>query len=180
MFTMPIKELENLGNSYSALAISSVEKVQSSVYDIISLFVREDIPGVFMCLNKPHSSVKQNLDERKINTDKIFFIDCITRALGEKKEGENVLHVQSPADLTGLSIAVTEFLQKIPGSKFMIIDALTTFLIYNQENLVVKFVKSITEQSSKFGVKTVILTPEPRGGNMINKISLFFDKIIRF
>lgn len=176
---MTLEQLDSLGDKYSALIITPVEKIQGATNSVIKSFLNSNTTGVYVCFNRPHKAVKSLIEKDGINTEKIFFIDCIATGLGEAEKSDNVLHIQSPADLTGLSIAINEFIEKIPDNKFLIIDALTTLLIYNREDIVIKFVKSISEQSMKSSLKTVILTPEPRGGDLINKISLFFDKIIK-
>lgn len=174
-----IKELEKLGDTYSGLVITPIENLQKNATRIVKNFTKSDIPGIYVCLNRPYKTVKKYLEKKGLKTDKIFFIDCITSSLDKAEESENVLHIQSPSDLTGLNIAISEFSEKIPGKKFLLIDALASLLIYNTENLVVKFVKLILEDVPESGLKAVMLTPATKGGELINKVSLFFDKVIK-
>ena len=176
---MYVKDLENLGEQYSVLIITSIDNIQDATNETIRYFTDRKIPGIYVCFNKPQKAIKRILEAEKINTEKIFFVDCITSAISEVENEENVLHISNPADLTSLSIAISEFVEKIPSEKFLVIDALSSLLIYNTENLVVKFVKSVIEESGRHGLKTVMFTTEPRGGNFMNKVSLFFDKIIK-
>lgn len=59
----------------------------------------------------------------------------------------------------------------------MIIDALSTLLIYNSENKVAKFVKEITECASKGNMEAIALSPKTKGKELLNKIFNFFDKV---
>ncbi len=177
---MKIMELDGLdGKSYSVLAVSPPDRLQEAADGMIGEYTKAGIAGVYVCFNKPQKAVKELLEKRGVDTSKVFFIDCITASLGEAENEKNVIHIQSPSDLTSLSIAINEFLEKVPGEKFLLIDALATLLIYNTEALVIKFVKSMVEETSRYGLKTVMLTPEARGGDLVNRISLYFDKVLR-
>jgi len=158
--------------------ITPVEKIQDTANKIIKTYNKKSISGIYIALNKPHETLEKVMQSEKIKTDKLYFIDCVKTA-EESKEREMVAHIQNPSDLTSMNIALNQFLDKIEGNKFVLLDSLTTLLIYNKENLVVMFVKSIIDEMRKQGVRMVILTPEPRGGELINKIALFFDKVLR-
>ena len=166
------QEIKKLGDSYSLLIISPINSLQNNINDALKTLTKT--PGAYVSLNKPHTGVKKVLNQEKISTNKIFFIDCISQPLEKQKE---VLHIRHPSDLTGLSIAITEFSEKIPGTKYIVIDALSTLLIYNKEELVITFVKKLLEKTQS-NTKIIISTPEAKGGEFINKISLFFDKVI--
>ncbi len=175
---MSLKHLENLGDSYAALVVTGTDKLQDATNEIIRDYTKKKVPGIYVCFNKPESAVRKILEDSKIDTEKIFFIDCITTSMGEPKGGKNVLHISNPSDLTGLGVAIREFMDNIPSDKFLVMDSLSTLLIYNTENTVVKFVKSVVDQSQQNRLKTTIFTTVPKGGNFMNKISLFFDKVI--
>ena len=171
------QDIKKLGDSYSLLIISPINNLQYQINSTLKELTKSDILGAYISLNKPYISIKKVLNQEKIETDKIFFIDCISQ-LSEKCKEKEVLHIRHPSDLTGLSIAVTEFVEKIPNDKYIIIDALSTLLIYNKEELVIAFVKKLVEKTQENNFKMIIFTPETKGGDFVNKISLFFDKVI--
>ncbi len=154
----------------SLLIIISVEKLQSSVNSIVKSF--KNIPGIYVSLNKTQKSTENILRKNKINTNKIFFIDCVT----SEKTREDVLHI-APDQLDLLSSAINTFIKDIKGKKFLILDALSTLLIYNDENKVAKFVKEITEYASQNDVKVVAFSPKTKGEELLNKIFNFFDEV---
>jgi archaellum biogenesis ATPase FlaH len=156
----------------SLLIITSVEKLQDEINKTISLFSRN--PGIYVSLNKTQRGVEEILHRNKIDTNKLFFIDCVS---GENTN-ENALNI-SPNNLDNLSYAVNDFIKEIPGNKFLIIDALSTLLIYNSENKVAAFVKEIIEYASRQGVDVVALSPLTKGEDLLNKIFNFFDKVSR-
>ena len=154
----------------SLLMLTSVEKLQDRINSIVSSF--KSIPGIYVSLNKTQKSTENILKRAKINTNKLFFIDCVTA----EKVRDDVLHI-APDQLDLLSSATNAFIKDIKGEKFLIIDALSTLLIYNDENKVAKFVKEVTEYASQNDVKVVAFSPKTKGEELLNKIFNFFDKV---
>lgn len=154
----------------SLLIITSVEKLQDRVNSMVKSF--KNIPGIYVSLNKTQKSTENILKKNKINTNKIFFIDCVT----SEKTREDVLHI-APDQLDLLSSAINTFIKDIKGKKFLILDALSTLLIYNDENNVAKFVKEVTEYASQNDVEVIAFSPKTKGEELLNKIFNFFDKV---
>lgn len=168
---------EDTPDGRSVLTIVPVEKLQKNINKTIKGLTAKGIPGVYVCFNRPQRAANASLEKEGIDTGRVFFIDCIATSLGNSSgKAENTVHVQSPADLTSLRIAIDEFIEKIPGRKFLVVDALATLLIYNSEELVLKFVKSLMEMARK-DIEIFVLTPDTKGGELINKVSLFFDEV---
>ena len=154
----------------SLLIITSVENLQNKINETIKSF--NGLPGVYVSLNKPQKSSEEILKKNNIKTDKLFFIDCVT----SEKTREDVLHIP-PNQLDKLSEAINTFIKDIKGKKFLIIDALSTLLIYNNENKVAAFVKEITEYDSENEVEVVAFSPKTKGEELLNKIFNFFDEV---
>ena len=154
----------------SLLIITSVEKLQEKVNDIVSSF--RDLPGVYVSLNKTQKSIEKILKKAGINTNNLFFIDCVT----SEKTREDVLHI-APDRLDLLDSALIAFMKGIKGEEFIIIDELSTLLIFNNENKVAKFVKKMTEYASEHDTKVIALSPKTKGEELLNKIFNFFDKV---
>lgn len=154
----------------SLLIITPVEKLQEKVNSVVKSF--DSLPGIYVSLNKTQKSMEEIFKKSGINTKKLFFIDCVT----SKKTRDDVLHI-APDRLDLLDSAVCEFIGDITGEKFLVIDALSTLLIYNSEDSVAKFVKKMTEYASENNVQTVALSPRTKGEELLNKIFNFFDKV---
>lgn len=174
---MDLTKLEKLGNKYSVLVVSPIDELQDNISTVCKQLVAGGGPLLYISLNKPHKVVKEVLENTGISTKKIFFVDIIAKSLGQETKEENVIHVENPADLTSLQIAITEFLEKIDKDKAILIDALATLLIYNTEEMTIKFSKEILEKSREF--RTVVFTPDAKGTGFIEKIAVFFDGTIK-
>jgi len=153
----------------SKLEIASIEKMQPRIVGAIRSLGGV---GIYVSLNKNQKRMKKLLDERKIDVKKIFFIDCVSSG----KVEEDVLQI-SPTQLNDLSYAVNSFMKEILGEKFLIIDALSVLLIYNNENQVAGFVRNITEYASKNDVEVVAFSAKTKGEELLNKIFSFFDEV---
>lgn len=154
----------------SLLVITSVEKLQERISSTVRSF--KNMPGIYVSLNKTQKSTESLLKKTGVDTDKMFFIDCVTT----EKTRDDVLHVE-PDQLGLLSTAINSFIKGIDGEKFLVIDALSTLLIYNSENDVAKFAKEVTEYAARNDVRVVAFSPRTRGEELLNKIFNFFDRV---
>ena len=156
----------------SQLILTSVEELQESINSKVKSL--GSIIGIYVSLNKTQKSTEDILKKSGVRTDKMFFIDCVTT----EKSRDDVLHI-SPEQLDMLSDAIKEFIKEINGEKYLLIDALSTLLIYNNENKVAKFVKEVTECATDNNVKMIAFSPKTQGEELLNKIFNFFDKVER-
>jgi archaellum biogenesis ATPase FlaH len=154
----------------SVLFLTPVDRLQGSLVNVLKKL--ESTPGVYVSLNKTQKSTELFLKEKGIDTAKLFFIDCVTA----DKTRDDVLHV-GPADLVLLADAIACFAREIKGDKFLIIDALSTLLIYNDENKVAQFVQRVTELASMNDVALFAFSPTTKGEELLSKIFNFFDEV---
>jgi hypothetical protein len=173
------EDFAGLDDYMTTLIISDANTLQSSTDTAVRYFSSKKYVGVYVCFNKPQKAVKAHLLKEKIKTDKIFFIDCITSFIGKANKEDGVLHICSPADLTGLQIAVREFIKSVPEPKYVFIDALAVALIYNKEEIILTFVKSLLETCFENKTRIVVLTPDIQKGELTAHITSLFDKVIR-
>jgi len=173
----PVEELEKIGDQFTVLMICPVQKLQNTINDILNFLAKNNMPGIYVSFSKPYKTLEKILKESNINTENLFFIDCISHSVNEPKKDNKVLYISNTGDLNGLGIGITQFMETIPGREFLLIDALETLLIYNKPDTIAMFVQSLINKSSKFDMRTVILTPKG-DKELIDKIGMFFDKII--
>ena len=80
------------------------------------------IPGVYVTLNKPYTTIKSILKETKVDTRLILFIDAITKTVGGKtKKTKECLFIGTPENLSDISLAMDQAVTSLPGhEKFLI------------------------------------------------------------
>ncbi|MFH1174848.1 MAG: DUF835 domain-containing protein [archaeon] len=154
----------------SVLVLCSVEHLQDELLQEVGAFSGK--VGIYVSLNKTQKSMEDLLRKQNIDTDKLFFVDCVTT----ERVRDDVLHI-SPEQLDLLSAAIRAFFSEIPGDKFLIIDALSTLLIYNNENKVAKFVKELTDAATRADVAVVAFSPKTQEEELLEKIFNFFDHV---
>jgi len=154
----------------SILVIIPADKLQDKINSTIKPC--KDLPIIYISLNKPKRSIEYIFKKKGIDTKKIFFIDCVT----SENMGGDVLHIP-PQRLDLLRVALNSFVNGIKGRKCLVVDALSTLLIYNDENKVAAFVKEITEYSSQNELDVTAFSPKTKGEELLNKIFNFFDKV---
>ncbi len=136
---------------------------------------------IYVTTNKPYKSLVNSLEDKKIKTDNIFFIDCISKEVGESgKDEDNCLYLDSPKSLTSMSIAINESIENIDGEKTLILDSLSTLLIYNDARTMGKFSNFLVNKMRSLEADAVILTLESDvDKDIIKKIQSFVDKVER-
>ncbi len=173
------KELKEMDGKKSFLLIMDATKLQGSMEALIRfLAVKKGMSGAVICLNKPYKSVKASLESKKISTKGILFIDTLSSTRTDLKPKGDAIMISNPSELTSISLASRSFI-KSAGSKFIIIDALSTLLIYNQPDAVAKFVRYLISFTSSEGIKVIVLTTESPNDRILPKVQPFFDKISR-
>ncbi|OIO26810.1 hypothetical protein AUJ14_00920 [Candidatus Micrarchaeota archaeon CG1_02_55_22] len=103
---------------------------------------------IYISLNRPHADLAVLLENESVDSKKVFFADAVTiQAGGERANSDNVVYLESPRDLTDLSIAIDALAPKlITGKKFVFFDSLTTLLLYHQPNSVARFIHFLTSK----------------------------------
>lgn len=147
-----------------------MKDLQKEIFATIKQF--KNIPCIYVTLNKPATKVKEELKKVSLQKDYLYFVDCIT----SNGKAKNVIFAESPSALTTISISITQLCEKIKGDKLLIIDSLSTFLIYNEINTLASFVSSVTKRNKN---KLVVFTPKEKDRTLIDKVCPFFDKIIK-
>jgi len=174
------EELKRLDGTKNFLVVSNAENLQKNVIDIVEFMIKErKIPGLYVSLNKPYTTIREILKKRKIE-DNLSFIDTLGSSKNKLKKKKNVLLLSNPADLTTIAISIGAFSKQVKAKKFLIIDALSTLLIYNNLESVAKFIQSLSSlASTNEDILMIFATSECKNDNLIQKITPFFDKVIK-
>lgn len=154
----------------SVLVTTSVENLQNGINSVIK--AQGETVGIYVSLNKTHEGVEKALKKSNINSNRLFFIDCVS---SEKSSTESI-NVK-PVELEKLAFVIKTFINQIKPKKYLLIDSIATLLIYNNENKVAQFIKTITEYASEKNVEVMALTQRTTGEELLNKVYNFFDKV---
>lgn len=149
------KEVKSL-KDYILLITVDAKNYQKTVIDVVKSLVDQNIPGVYVSLNKPYHIVKRMLELNGIDTRLIIFIDAASRT--EAKKIENCLFIGSPEKLSDMSVAMDQAVKALSNDKFLIFDSLNTLAIFNKQATVARFVHFLTSKMREWKVKGIIIT----------------------
>jgi len=160
------------------LHIIAPEKYFKGVLGIIKKQSKSSL--IYVTTNKPYSVLVEDLKKNKINSDKIFFIDCISRHIQQKENDvHNCVFIDSPSSLTSISIAISDATAHFKGKKVLLLDSLSVLLIYNDANTIAKFSNFILNKMRSIDVDTVILALESdEGKDVLKQVESYADKVI--
>jgi hypothetical protein len=175
------KELEKLPQPYTVLVLTQPSTHFQTYLSLIEyLTKREKMRGVCVTITRTAASLIKLLKERDIDTDGIYFIDCISKISGSAEECENCLYVSHPSNLTDISLAVTNGLNKLgDGKKFFIVDSWSSLLIYNDNKKVLGFSNFIINKLRAKETNGLMVTLQAKTDEeFANSLSVFCDKVI--
>jgi KaiC/GvpD/RAD55 family RecA-like ATPase len=154
------------------------DKYSEKINDIAEISAKLGEKVLYVSANKPYPTLIKNFEKSKIDTNKFFFIDCVTKNAAGSEAGGRVTCVSSPKALTEMNIAMKKVLEaNKPG--ITVFDSLSTLLIYEDSSVVTRFVHSIISVFRSVGSKGVLISLKDEVKNeLIKDLSMFVDKVI--
>ncbi|MFW6450562.1 MAG: hypothetical protein ACOCZ6_05915 [Nanoarchaeota archaeon] len=168
---------EDIENNQIMLFVVKHDKYQEFVRSFTKNYLGKNISS-YVALSRPYQSLVESFKKQKVNTDNIFFIDTSTKMTGkEDPQADNCLFIESPSALTNLSIAINKVVEA-SEPKFVFFDSLSTLLIYNPEQMIIKFTKDLINKLRAKSSKFILICLDGNDeANIIEKLSMFVDKL---
>lgn len=169
--------------SLSMFVVDSV-KFSRATKELVNILCNDhELPGIYLTTNKPYESLLQSFSDHGINTERLLFIDCISQTVKPEValKGRHYF-INSPSDLTQLEIAIQKAVSKMPpGDIFIMLDSISTLLIYNKKEVVERFIHllatKIRAKPNTRGIFIAIDSHEEE--SFIDNISQFCDYAIK-
>ncbi len=182
---MALLNLKDFEDNELILVLAPSDRIQEVNVEILKNFLnKKDTSCIYVTVAKPYKTIIKSLEKNGIKPDKLFFVDCATGlATGneEVQRSGNAIFCP-PQMLSDISIAMSNFVDSIPKkeNKTLILDTLSTLMLYNNAETVGKFMHAVTGKLRNWGVKSVILTMEEETDKeIISQISQFVDKVVK-
>ena len=176
------KALENLPENFILGIVMPSDRYEEANMRLLRFLVNtKKSKGSYVTVSKPYNHTISLLKNMDINTDNIHFIDCLTKSLGSKATNtKNCVFIKSPAHLTELGIALHDyFVSSGEKNRFLYIDSISSLLIHNSMNTVLKFVHYVTGKMRIFGFNGMLLSlHEEKDKKLVSHLSQFCDKVI--
>lgn len=170
------------GSDHVILYLVSAEKyVQVNVALLKKLVHDEKMHGVYITINRPYQNLLEIFKKNGVPVDHIFFIDAITKMTGGKEtDAPNCIFLDSPTNLTDITIAVKQAISLMgDAKKFIFVDALSTLLIYNEGQTVIKFAHFLTGRMREWKTEGIIISIQKEmDERLTSQLIQFCDKKI--
>lgn len=155
-------QLKGLPEKFIVLVVVSSDKFQQTSMQLLDVLTKRYKGGGYITVNKPYQSMTKLLKNNNISERNVFFIDCVTAYLREKNAiSKNCYFVDSPADLTEISIALDPIL-KDDVHQFLMVDSLDILKVYNNYESVIKFAHFLTGKLRMHDMSGVLLAVEEK------------------
>jgi len=173
---------EALGDNSITLMKTSSETYQATNLAIVDALVNDhELPGIYVTVNKPYTTITRLLEENDIDPGRVFFIDAISKDMDtDREDADNVIFIESPQRLTDISIVMTDAVQGMNDrERFVFFDSMSILTIYNDSKTVTKFAHYLTGKMRKWNVAGVIISVEDEmNDELISHLTQFCDNVI--
>lgn len=134
--------------------------------------------GLIININEPSDSFYNKLKGIGVQKHNLTFIDNISRNSNEMKNLENCIFVNQPNSLVKLSSVISEVIEKRKVD-FLLIDSISTFLMYNDETSVKQFLYYIINKLKMHEIAGFFLsTNDSQFKNLNTTITQITDRTI--
>ncbi|MFH1751276.1 MAG: ATPase domain-containing protein [Candidatus Micrarchaeota archaeon] len=176
------KELQSLPQHYIVmLVVDSGQYMGANLAALKYLMEPAGAAGIYVTFNRPYESLITILKKERLDVGRLYFLDLITNTTGKRGERtENCIFLPSPKNLTELSIALTQLIERMEQrNRFIFMDSLSTMLIYNSAGTVAQFTHFLVSKMRLWKVGMVIVSLEKETDQkLIDDLSQFCDKVI--
>lgn len=182
MFEKEGKKIENLKGNWNILFLTK----SNNYYEFTKWFTNKIMSEknancIYLSVNRPYITVKEFLTENKIDEKRIQYLDAITKTIGGNTAyNGNCKFLESPTDLTGFGIGMTQAYNAFENKKnvYFILDTLSTLLVYNSPQSVIKFIHFLNNKTRVLGIKSALIAMKnDLSEQMIATISQFCDAV---
>ncbi len=135
---------------------------------------------IYVTTNYPYEVLTEVFRRAGIDTESIFFIDCVTKKTraSQVKEPDNGVFVAGPQNLTDLSIAIHQSIKTIQGKKTIVFDSHSTLSSHHDGSTLARFFDILASRVKAADAALRILALESdREMKLVKAIQPFLDEV---
>ena len=133
----------------------------------------------YVCMNKTYLAMREDLTREGVDVKNVAFIDAISKTIKQTGDvpDKNVCCVSSPAALTEISLAISEFMRR--GYAYFIFDSLNDFLIYEKKAPVSQFILNLVNKLRESDARVIFYAVTiDENSAVLKQVGMFVDKDI--
>lgn len=129
---------------------------------------------IYISISKPCQYIFKKFAENNINIKNLFVIGCDAKSHTEHSErSKQILCVESPSQLTYLSLAISNSLKYISGEKIILVDGVDVLKTFNDEVSTIKFIRFTISNLLTKKISAMFLVPEDKLDDPVIKYLLY-------
>ncbi len=178
------KEIIDALDSNLILIIIEPGIYQKTIGALTKILIEDrGMSGIYFTSNQPCNAILRRI-ENILDIHKIKFVDAISKLVQSNvQNNDSCTYLKSPRDLTNISVAIMEEIEKIHATegrhKFVIFDSLSTMAIYNEEEVIKKFAHYLANKSRSLANTITILITTNEKEATVNELVQFCDKVLK-
>lgn len=176
------KEIKTLPDNFVVLTIVPYEKSEKINLGLLNFLINEQKnKGSYIAINKPYQNISEILNKNKIDSNQLFFIDCMTKkAGGQTTDVTNCSFIDNPSNLTSLGIEIEKLFKKAEHN-FIFLDSLNMLAQYNNKKQIIQFTHSLLSKVRVNNIKGIVVgLHEETDDDLIAELSQLCDKVLDF
>ncbi|VVB74235.1 Uncharacterised protein [uncultured archaeon] len=140
---------------------------------LVKLVLEMEMTPVIILMNFTYKSVLRSLKSSGLD-EKVIIVDTVSKVISHVEDGERIFFVDSPRNLTQLQIKMINIMDSNKNTCF-IFDSLGILALYHEENVVLKFVYSLTKLLHKYASSGFFVS----AGKTNPRLIQFFDEEVK-
>ncbi len=169
------KVIDHLKKNQNIVAVCEAKSCPKAVLNLCSSASDKFKKILLVSFTQPAELLAKKLGEEGIDSSKYIIIDCFPKKHFETGNGN--IHLTSPTSLIELASVLNRTFRK-EKIKFLLIDNISSILLYNDETKVMQFLHSLITQLHKKDTKSVYLFAREKRKDLLADISMFADAIM--
>jgi archaellum biogenesis ATPase FlaH len=154
------------------LIVTEVEKVFAEVGKAIG---SGEKACVYVALNKSKEDTELELKKQNVDVSQVLFIDAISESVKTRNDRICV----KPRELAMVLKVIKLLCKEIREQKKIVVDSLVTLLIYNSQNAVAEFLRSLITFANAHNIEFIAVSQKTKEEDLLNKVYNFFEKVIK-
>lgn len=174
---LPNKDLVNLPKDFTLVVNASSPHKHLYSYELLD-WMHTD--GICLLLNRTAYNLKNMLNILGFDTNKLYFIDTISKKIDSRFHNEKTEYLYTDTDLSLIANSIEKVLSKMPpGNRFIIIDSLHNLLIHHDEKSALNFIDFLNQRLKLLNLNRIYLVDYNKiNNNVKNKLIKISDRII--
>jgi len=158
------EEIKTLGETPILLISTKSENhIQAIIATLSFIINKKNSNGIYISVNRPYMDILRILTENNINLENIVFIDCVSHSTGRiPKKAENAVFIENPSSLEEIGMYTDKLLVRLKPPTFILLDSLSSLLIYNTQKSVKEFVHFIINRMRVENIGGIILAEQKK------------------